>query len=54
MESCSKEHMEGALFTASDVLQFAIRMEEDGKLFYHEAADRSAKPEVKKLFNSLA
>jgi rubrerythrin len=54
MESSSKDHLEGALFTASDVLQFAIRMEEDGELFYREAADHSAKSEVKNLFNSLA
>jgi rubrerythrin len=54
MESSSKNQMEGALFTASDVLRFAARMEEDGGRFYREAADRSKKPEVKKLFNSLA
>jgi rubrerythrin len=46
--------MEGTLFTASDVLQFAVRLEEDGELFYREAADRSKKFEVKKLFNTLA
>ena len=49
MESSSKDQMEGALFTASDVLQFAVRMEEDGGRFYREAADRSEKLEVKKL-----
>ncbi|HEX2769585.1 MAG TPA: ferritin family protein [Geobacteraceae bacterium] len=54
MESSSKVQAEGVLFTASDVLQFAIRMEEDGGIFYREAADRSEKFEVKKLFNSLA
>jgi len=54
MESSSKAKTEGVLFTASDVLQFAARMEEDGGLFYREAADRSEKLEVKKLFNSLA
>jgi rubrerythrin len=54
MESSSKDQREGVLFTASDVLQFAIRMEEDGGLFYREAADRSEKSEVKKLFYSLA
>lgn len=54
MESSSKTRMEGALFTASDVLRFAARMEEDGGRFYREAADRSEKSEVKKLFNSLA
>ena len=54
MESSSKPKVEGVLFTASDVLQFAVRMEEDGGRFYREAADRSEKAEVKKLFNSLA
>jgi rubrerythrin len=54
MESSSKAQADGVLFTASDVLQFAVRLEEDGKLFYREAADRSNKSEVKKLFNSLA
>jgi rubrerythrin len=54
MESSSKAQMEGSLFTASDVLQFAVRMEEDGGRFYSEAADRSNNSTVKKLFNSLA
>ena len=54
MESISKARADGVLFTASDVLQFAVRMEEDGGRFYREAADRSEKAEVKKLFNSLA
>ena len=54
MESSTKNQMEGALFTASDVLRFAARMEQDGELFYRQAADRSEKSEVKKLFNSLA
>ena len=54
MESSSKGQMEGALFTASDVLRFAARMEEDGGRFYREAADRSKKSEVKELFNTLA
>ena len=54
MESISKKQVDGVLFTASDVLQFAVRMEEDGGRFYREAADRSEKVDVKKLFNSLA
>jgi len=54
MESSSKAGMEGGLFTASDVLRFAVRMEEDGGRFYREAADRTEKSDVKKLFNSLA
>jgi rubrerythrin len=40
-----------SLFSASDVLQFAVRMEENGELFYRQAADRTEKLEVKKLFN---
>jgi rubrerythrin len=43
-----------SIFTASDVLEFAVRMEENGGLFYREAADRSAQGEAKKLFTSLA
>jgi len=43
-----------SIFTASDALQFAIRMSEDGVLFYREAAARSDKREVKKLFNLLS
>jgi len=54
MESASKDQMEGALFTASDVLRFAARMEEDGERFYREAAVRSEKSEVKELFTALA
>jgi rubrerythrin len=54
MDSGSKAQADGVLFTASDVLQFAVRMEEDGGRFYREAADRSEKVEVKQLFNSLA
>jgi len=54
MNSSPKAKEDGVLFTASDVLQFAVRMEEDGGRFYREAADRSEKLEVKTLFNSLA
>ena len=43
-----------SLFDASDVLRFAMQMEENGGRFYREAADRSKKSEVKKLFNFLA
>ncbi|NVN90073.1 MAG: ferritin family protein [Desulfuromonadales bacterium] len=42
------------LFTASDVLQFALRMEEDGVTFYREAAERAKNFEVKNLFIFLA
>lgn len=53
MNSSSRAQADGVLFTASDVLQFAVRMEEDGGRFYREAADRTENAEVKKLFNSL-
>ena len=43
-----------SIFKETDVVQFAIRMEEDGELFYREVANRSEKFEVKKLFNELA
>ena len=41
-------------FTASDILQFAVRMEEDGVLFYRKAAERVNNLEVKNLFIFLA
>ena len=41
-------------FVASDVLQFAVRMEENGGLFYRKAAELSENAEVKKLFEFLA
>ncbi len=43
-----------SLFAASDVLQFAVRMEENGGLFYRKAAELSDKSEAKKLFEYLA
>lgn len=39
---------------ASDVFQFAIRVEEDGELFYHKAAMIAEDRETGKLFNHLA
>lgn len=39
---------------ASDVFQFAIRVEEDGELFYHKAAMVAEDRETGKLFNRLA
>lgn len=42
------------LFTASDVLKFAVRVEEDGELFYHKAATFAESEEVRRLFNKLA
>jgi len=42
------------IFTASDVLQFAVRMEENGGLFYRKAAELTKNDEVKKIFGYLA
>jgi rubrerythrin len=39
---------------ASDVLQFAIRIEENGEAFYRKAASIVKDGEVKKLFDHLA
>jgi len=57
MSISSKYQGKGAqmsLFTASDVLQFALRLEEDGVKFYREAAERAENFEVKNLFIFLA
>lgn len=43
-----------SIFAASDVLQFAVRMEENGGLFYRKAAELSGNSEAKKLFGYLA
>jgi rubrerythrin len=43
-----------SIFAASDVLQFAIRMEENGRLFYHKAAELAGNGVAKKLFEFLA
>ncbi|NVN92534.1 MAG: ferritin family protein [Desulfuromonadales bacterium] len=43
-----------SIFAASDVLQFAVRMEENGGLFYTKAAELSGNSEAKKLFGFLA
>jgi rubrerythrin len=42
------------LFTASDVLKFAVRVEENGELFYHRAATFAENDTVRRLFNDLA
>lgn len=39
---------------ASDIYQFAIRVEEDGELFYHRAAMIAEDRETGKLFDRLA
>jgi len=41
-------------FAANDVLEFAIRLEENGEHFYLEAAKTTADGSVKELFESLA
>src|SRR6185369_17451901 len=40
--------------TAGEILQFAMRMEENGERFYREAANNSSDSKVKELFNHLA
>jgi len=42
------------IFTANDILNFAIRIEEDGELFYHRAARFADTDEIRSLFNKLA
>ena len=42
------------LFTASDILQFAIRIEEDGEHFYRRAASFADTADINRLFNELA
>ena len=43
-----------SIFAAGDVLQFAIGMEENGALFYRQAAELSENGDVKKLFLHMA
>ncbi len=43
-----------ALFSAGEVYQFAIRIEEDGEHYYHEIAKKLKDKEAKALFNWLA
>lgn len=42
------------IFSTGDILQFAIRIEEDGEMFYHKAALNAVDKEVRDLFNHLA
>jgi rubrerythrin len=46
--------MSSYLFAANDVLQFAVRMEENGGIFYRKAAELTEESEAKKLFAFLA
>ncbi len=42
------------IFNAHDVVQFAIRIEEDGERFYRQAAEKTDNKGVKDIFSSLA
>lgn len=42
------------IFNVNDVFKFAIRIEEDGELFYHKAAVIADDEGVRNLFNRLA
>ena len=42
------------IFTASDVINFAIRVEEDGEAFYRKAAKAAKDGDIQALFNGLA
>lgn len=43
-----------SLFSAKDVFEFAVRIEENGEKFYRNSAEKLADPEIKKLFLFLA
>ncbi len=43
-----------AVFTAAEALEMAMEIEENGELFYNQAAERSADSAVKALFEDLA
>lgn len=42
------------IFNVNDVFKFAVRIEEDGELFYHKAALITDDEGVRNLFNNLA
>lgn len=42
------------IFNAHDIVEFAVRIEEDGERFYRDAADRTDNLGVKDLFVKLA
>lgn len=46
--------MKAPLFTAREVLQFALRNEQEGEALYREIAARTKNPDVRKLFLLLA
>ncbi len=43
-----------AVFTATEALEMALEIEENGELFYNEASAKSTDAEVKELFEALA
>ncbi len=43
-----------AIFTAKDIFEFAVKIEENGEYFYRETAKRISDPKVRQLFNNLA
>ena len=42
------------IFNAGDILQFAMRIEEDGEMFYHKAALNAESKEIRDFFNLMA
>jgi len=42
------------IFNAGDILQFAIRIEEDGEMFYHKVALNAGSKEIGDFFNFMA
>lgn len=42
------------IFTAREVLQFAVKNEQEGEAFYRKIAEQTAEPAVRKLFLLLA
>ena len=46
--------MKAPVFTAREVLQFAVKNEQEGETFYRQIAARTANPEVRALFLMLA
>jgi len=51
-----KDIKEGTMniFTPSDIFQFAVRIEEDGEIFYHKAALMAEDAATRDIFNRLA
>ncbi len=43
-----------SIFNTGDILQFAMRIEEDGEMFYHKAALNAETKEVRDFFNLMA